>query len=214
MYSMVQKIYLYLTRINTNFNQVPIAMKKTVTVSLGGMVFCLEEDAYKDLSAYLSRLERHFANDADSLEIVFDIESRMAEHLRSWRTSPDSIITSKDVERIVEVMGEPKDIGGNSEPKSQPRHQNATTYRRLFRNPDDSVLGGVCSGLGYYWNIDPVLLRIIFVVVALFGGGGVIIYIILWIVIPRASTNADKLEMKGEPVTAENIGRSFQDKEK
>ena len=82
--------------------------------------------------------------------------------------------------------------------------------KKLYRDPYDSAIGGVCSGLGYYWNIDTLLIRILFVIVALWAGGGLMIYIILWIVIPQARTVAERLEMTGDPVTAENIGRSFQ----
>lgn len=76
----------------------------------------------------------------------------------------------------------------------------------------NSVIGGVSSGLGYYWNIDPVLIRILFVILVLFGGGGVLIYVILWIVIPQANTVAERLEMTGDPVNAKNIGKSFEEK--
>jgi phage shock protein PspC (stress-responsive transcriptional regulator) len=81
----------------------------------------------------------------------------------------------------------------------------------LFRDPDNRVFGGVCSGIGHYFGIDPVILRIIFVVSFIFFGTGILIYLILWLVIPKAVTSADKLSMKGEPVNVENIKRKVQE---
>ena len=70
--------------------------------------------------------------------------------------------------------------------------------RRLYRDADSRVLGGVCSGMGAYFNIDVVIFRILFVLSVFMGGAGVLIYIILWIVVPKAKTTAQKLEMKGK----------------
>lgn len=182
-------------------------MKKTVTVSLGGLVFCLEEDAYKELAAYLNRLEIHFSKEPDKREILTDIEARMAEHLKEKVVNPNQVVDLHEIKRVIEIMGEPSDIGG-SETRNESYKRDYRSYRRMYRDPDNRVIGGVCSGMGAYWNIDPIILRIIFVI-SFFLGGGLLIYIILWIVLPSAETTAEKLEMKGEPVTAQNIGKSF-----
>lgn len=184
-------------------------MKKTVTVSLGGVVFSLEDDAYSVLASYLNRLEIHFSKEPDKREILNDIEARMAEHLKEKISNPNQVVNIDDVKRVIEIMGEPSDIdGGQAKSESNRREQRA--YRRMYRDPDNRVLGGVCSGMGAYWNIDPIIIRILFVIAFFWGGGGLLVYIILWIVIPQADTIAEKLEMRGEPVTAENIGKSFQ----
>ncbi|MDD2549863.1 MAG: PspC domain-containing protein [Bacteroidales bacterium] len=184
-------------------------MKKTVTVSLGGMVFILQEDAYYKLDSYLKSLEAGFAQDPDHIEIMADIEARIAEHFKGSFPNSDDVIGLSEVLRVIEIMGNPNDIGSqqHSGKASEPFFSNRR--KKLYRDTEGSVIGGVCSGLGYYWNIDTVLIRILFVIVALWGGGGVLIYVILWIVVPEARTVAERLEMTGNPVTAENIGKSF-----
>lgn len=185
-------------------------MKKTITVSLGGMVFCIEDEAYQQLESYLKRLERRFSEESDRREIMNDIESRIAEHFKEKFPDSDMVINIGEVNRVIQIMGEPADF--ESEDSSQTsKNYSSRTNKRLFRDPENRVLGGVSSGIGYYWNIDPIIIRILFVITALWGGGGIFVYIILWIVIPEANTAAERLEMTGEPVTAENIGRSFQE---
>ncbi|HOP03496.1 MAG TPA: PspC domain-containing protein [Tenuifilaceae bacterium] len=187
-------------------------MKKTVTVSLGGVVFCLDDDAYRELSAYLNRLEVHFSKETDRREILNDIEARMAEHLKERVTSENMVVTISEIKRVIQIMGEPSDIGASESKRDSYRRENRA-YRRMYRDPDNRILGGVCSGMAAYWDIDPIIIRILFVVAFFWGGGGLLVYIILWIVIPQADTIAEKLEMRGEPVTAENIGKSFQGNE-
>lgn len=184
-------------------------MKKTATVSLGGMIFCFEEDAYLTLEAYLKRLEYNFRGEPDTQEIMKDIEVRMAEHFREKAPSQEVVITLNEVNRVIEIMGEPTDIGSESNNFQSAESTQQRTSKRLYRDPDNRVFAGISSGLGYYWNIDPVIIRVLFVILAIWGGGGLLVYIILWIVIPEARTTAEKLEMTGEPVTAENIGKSF-----
>ena len=184
-------------------------MKKTITVSLGGMVFLLEEDAYFKLDSYLKKLEAGFAQDSDRREIMADIEARIAEHFKDKAPNSGDVVDLSEVLRVIEIMGYPNDIG---EPRDYRKTSGPSfSYRRkkLYRDPMNSAIGGVCSGLGYYWNIDTLLIRVLFIFVALWGGGGVLIYVILWIVVPEARTVAERLEMTGEPVNAENIGRSF-----
>jgi phage shock protein PspC (stress-responsive transcriptional regulator) len=185
-------------------------MKKTVTVSLGGMVFCLEDDAYYTLDSYLRRLENSFAGESDRREIMNDIETRMAEHFKEKAPTTDEVINLAEVVRVIGIMGEPSDFADSSKNFNTSGRAYYVGGKRLYRDPETKVFGGVCSGLGHYWNIDPVVLRILFFIVALWGGGGVVVYIILWIAIPEARTVAERLEMTGEPVTAENIGKSFQ----
>ena len=185
-------------------------MKKTVTVSLGGVVFCLEEDAYHKLDEYLRRLDKSFAGDKDRREIMNDIEARMAEHFKEKAPSTERVVNLGEVERVIEIMGDPTDVGEEQRSRSYSGRAFNSRGKRLYRDPENSIIAGVSSGLAYYWNIDPIVIRILFAVIALWGGGGLLIYIILWIVIPEARTVAERLEMTGEPVTAENIGKSFQ----
>ena len=97
------------------------------------------------------------------------------------------------------------------EDQQQTGNSNKRNYRRMYRDPDARIIGGVCSGFGAYWNVDPTLIRIIFIVLAIFGLAGVLIYLILWIVLPEATTVAQKLEMRGESVNISNISDFIRD---
>lgn len=188
-------------------------MKKTMTVSLSGSIFTLEEDAYNALHGYLKRLEFHFSKEEGKQEIITDIESRIAEHLRETIKQENQAVDLNEINRIIKIMGEPGEIEGEENMKNDIQ-ENYKSYRRLYRDADERILGGVCSGMGYYWRIEPLVLRIIFILTLFWGGLGLITYIILWIVVPPAITTSQKLEMKGEPVTADNIGKSFNDGKK
>ncbi len=184
-----------------------------MTVSLCGSIFTLEEDAYNVLHGYLKRLEFHFSKEEGKQEIISDIESRIAEHLRETIKQENQAVDVQEINRIIKIMGEPGEIEGEDNMKNEIQND-YKSYRRLYRDADDKILGGVCSGMGYYWRMEPLLLRIIFILTLFWGGLGLITYIILWIVVPPAITTAQKLEMKGEQVTADNIGRSFNDGKK
>lgn len=183
-------------------------MNRTVTVNLSGSVLVLDEDAYQLLRDYLAYLDTHFAGEADRQEIIDDIEARMAEHFKSGLKVEHQVISSTEVNRVIDIMGRPGQLGDDGSTVS-PKPSNRA-YRRMYRDMDDRILGGVCSGMGCFFGIEPLLFRIVFVI-TLFGGGlGAIIYAIMWIVVPPAETTAQKLEMRGEPVTAENIGKNFE----
>lgn len=179
-------------------------MKITVSINLGGYSFNIDEDAYAELKMYLRNLELHFAGEESSSEILSDIETRMAELFRIKITSYKQVINIEDVRQAISVLGTPEDISDSDGPKTRERFTSAG-YHRMYRDPDNRVIGGVCSGMGAYWNIDPVILRIIFIALILAGGVGVIVYLILYIVLPEAKTTAQKIEMKGESVNIHNI---------
>ena len=179
-------------------------MKITVSINLGGYSFNIDEDAYAELKHYLKNLELHFAREESSSEILSDIETRMAELFRTKLTSYKQVINMEDVRQVISVLGTPEDISDNNGPSAQEKFA-SPGYHRMYRDPDHRVIGGVCSGMGAYWDIDPVIIRIIFVVLALGGGLGLLVYLILYIVIPEAKTTAQKIEMKGNPVNIHNI---------
>jgi phage shock protein PspC (stress-responsive transcriptional regulator) len=120
------------------------------------------------------------------------------------------VITLTDVDEVIRTMGDPHVIGGTSEESGPSSRESRRTTKRIYRDPDDRMIGGVCGGLAAYTNIDPVIMRLIFVVL-LFMGIGALAYIILWIVVPEARTTAQKLEMRGDSVNASNIGNFFRD---
>ena len=194
-------------------------MKKTLTVNLGGTVFHIDEDAYRLLDNYLCNLRLHFHKQEGAEEIVNDIENRISELFAEKLSAGSQVITIADVEEVIARMGKPEDFGedtGEEEPQKTTgqtgAQQGATIRRRLYRNPDDKILGGVISGLAAYLNWDVTVLRLIMFVVLICGYGVLIpIYIICWLVIPEARTAAEKLNMRGEDITIENIGRTVTD---
>jgi len=182
-------------------------MKITVSINLGGYSFNIDEDAYTELKRYLKNLEFHFAEEESSSEILSDIESRMAELFRGKLTAYKHVITIDDVNQVISVLGTPEDISDN-EKRSAGDKFSTPGYHRMYRDPDRRIIGGVCSGMGAYWNIEPWLVRVIFLILAMVGGLGILIYLILYIVLPEAKTTAQKIEMKGDPVNIHNIKES------
>jgi phage shock protein PspC (stress-responsive transcriptional regulator) len=179
-------------------------MKLTLSVNLGGYSFNIDDDAYDELRRYLKNLELHFAAEENSSEILSDIETRMAELFRAKLTSFKQVITISDVKDTITVLGNPEDIDDSTATSARDKFT-SPGYHRMYRDPDNRILGGVCTGMGAYWNIDPLVMRIIFLALAIAGGLGVLTYLILWIVLPEAKTTAQKIEMKGEPVNIQNI---------
>jgi phage shock protein PspC (stress-responsive transcriptional regulator) len=104
-------------------------------------------------------------------------------------------------------MGTPEDIADN-EGKSTRDKFSTSGYHRMYRDPDHRIIGGVCSGMAAYWDMDPIILRVIFAALIFAGGLGVVVYLVLYIVLPEAKTTAQKIEMKGEPVNIHNIKES------
>ncbi|MDR2910090.1 MAG: PspC domain-containing protein [Bacteroidales bacterium] len=179
-------------------------MKLTVSINLGGYSFNIDEDAYVELKRYFKSLESHFAGDENCSEILSDIEARISEIFKARMTAFRQVISIEDVMHAISAMGMPEDISDN-ERKTSSKKSWPSGSRRMYRDPDNRVIGGVCAGIGACWSIDPVIIRIIFVLLTIGGGLGVLIYFILYIVIPEARTTAQKIEMHGEPVNIHNI---------
>lgn len=204
-------------------------MKKTLTVNLGGTVFYIDDDAYRLLDNYLSNLKLHFRKEAGADEIVDDIERRISELFAEKLSAGSQVITIADVEEVIARMGKPEEMeveeeSGSGEAGST-RTGNGygagawsgddaegTVRRRLYRNPDDKMLGGVISGIAAYLSWDVTLLRLLAVCILICGYGTLVpVYIICWLVIPEARTAAEKLNMRGKAVTVENIGKTVTD---
>lgn len=191
-------------------------MKKTLTANISGTVFHIEEDAYETLQRYLGNIRNQFAGTEGRDEIMADIEARIAELFNERLDGRRQVVSLEDVEHVVAIMGQPEDFSDGEEQEAGSgvgAGAGAGTAeehgrKRLFRDPDDHWVGGVLGGIGAYFNMDPLILRIIYLVF-LFLGFGFILYIILWIVVPKAETAADKLNMRGEPVNVENLKRVF-----
>jgi len=181
-------------------------MKLTVNINLGGYAFNVDEDAYERLRQYLKTIEREFSGETSSAEIISDIEGRVAELFKMRLTPYKQVINMKDVEEVMEILGSPELISGSGSAESETRASSSS--RRIYRDPDRRIFGGVCAGLAAYLNMDALIIRIIFAILILAGGFGILIYLVLWVVLPEARTTAQKLEMRGDPVNIENIKES------
>jgi phage shock protein PspC (stress-responsive transcriptional regulator) len=190
-------------------------MKKAIKINISGVIFHIDEDAYEILKSYLKSVERFFTG-KEGKEIIDDIESRIAELFQTRTQTHNKVITIEHVNEIIEIMGHPGDfiesVSGAEEESGATGEDKRITIRRskrLYRDPENSVLGGVCGGLGSYFSIDPVLIRVLFVIL-LIAGYGVwgLVYIVLWIAIPRAVTISQRLEMRGERITMANIEKN------
>lgn len=197
-------------------------MKKTFNINLGGIVFHIDEDAYELLDKYLSNLRIHFSKEEGAEEIVHDMELRISELFSERLNDKKQVITLLDVEEIIAQMGKPEEFSDDTTQDNHSYTPDATDkkgMKRLFRDPDNKVMGGVCAGIAAYLGWDVTLLRIIFIVLALpfFVDGFilfnwiVISYVVAWIIIPEAQTAPEKLSMKGMKVNVENIGKTVTD---
>ena len=194
-------------------------MKKTFNINLGGIVFHIDEDAYDLLDKYLSNLRIHFSKEEGAEEIVHDMELRISELFSERLNERKQVITLVDVEEIIAQMGKPEEFSEDTTQNTNKYSKEEKATKRLFRDPDNKVMGGVCSGIAAYFGWDVTLLRIIFIVLALpfFVDGFilfnwiVISYVVAWIVIPEANTATEKLSMKGMKVNVENIGKTVTD---
>ena len=186
-------------------------MKKTLNMNLAGMVYHIDDDAYTRLRAFLDALENKMKKEANKREIISDIEARIGELLNERLSNTRQVVIMSDIDHIIEVIGDPELIFGEESTTSDSNYSRTyeRRYRRMYRDPDNRMISGVCSGLAAYWNLDPSMVRIVFVVFTILGGSGLIIYLILLIVLPEAQTTAQKLEMRGEAVTIESIKNFF-----
>lgn len=189
-------------------------MKKTYTINISGNVFHIEEDAFEQLQDYLESLSHYFSGQAGGQEIISDIESRIAELFSAKINETQEAVTLECVEEIMAKMGKPEDFMSPEEREGETKKVEKIR-KRLYRDTENRVLGGVCSGLSVYLNIDPVILRILFILLVFVGVGiSVVVYLILWIVVPKAVTTTQRLEMKGEEPTINNIQKTIQEEVK
>lgn len=193
-------------------------MKETIKINLSQRLFDLDADAYENLKEYLDALKKIFEKSPEeSEEILHDIEQRIADLLQEKLGSSKQVVTNADIEEIIKKLGtaedfarengeaETEDFTSGNEEKSQSGDSFQRAHRRFYRDIDNNIIGGVCSGLGAYFNIDPVWIRVALLLLFFLKGFGLLIYLILWAVVPAARTTAQKLQMKGRPVTVENI---------
>ena len=190
-------------------------MNKTLTVNIGGLVFHIEERAYEVLRKYLDAIKSHFSPNDGRDEIMQDIESRIGEMLQQHLKDNKQVIVEEDVTSIINVMGKPEQFADGNEEKSKSNDEfynemYKRSYKKIYRDTEDRVLAGVCAGLSHRMGVDPLWLRLIWVFVTIVTWSGAFwLYLILAIVLPKAETPAQKLEMRGEPVNIDTIKKQW-----
>jgi phage shock protein PspC (stress-responsive transcriptional regulator) len=191
-------------------------MNKTVNINLGGMFFHIDEDAYQKLTRYFDAIKRSLSKSSGQEEIIKDIEMRVSELLTEKQKTEKHVVTIREVDEVITVMGQPEDYiieeDGPSNNTSKNDFSAPRTTKKLYRDKENGMVGGVATGLGHYFGIDAVWIKIMFLVFVFAGfGTGVLAYIILWVVTPEAITTSEKLEMTGEPVTISNIEKKVRE---
>jgi phage shock protein PspC (stress-responsive transcriptional regulator) len=186
-------------------------MNKTVTINLGGIVFHIDEDAYQKLSRYFDAIKRSLNNSSGQDEIIKDIEMRISELLSEKLLSDKHVIGLKEIDEVIAVMGQPEDYIIEDETKSEAGYQTYKKSKKLYRDKDKGMIGGVAAGLSHYLGIDVVWIRVILLLFFFGFGTGILAYIILWIATPEAVTTSEKLEMTGEPVTISSIEKKVRE---
>ena len=208
-------------------------MKKTFNINVAGFPFIIDDDAYTLLDNYLQTIENAFAGNDETRELANDIESRVAELLMERTSTNSPIVSVADVEEVISRVGQPEEImeedetisiktpGGDNAAKEDAK--NAATpppyippvtpiKKKLFRDPQNTMIGGVCSGLAWYLNMDPTIVRLLTVLITMVSMfSGAIAYLILMLVVPEAKTPLERMQMMGEEPTVKNIGKTVTD---
>ncbi len=189
-------------------------MNKTENINLAGIFFHIDEDAYAKLQHYLEAIKRSLTNTQGKEEIIADIEARIAELFNEKIKDKKQVIGNTEVEAVIATMGQPEDYMLDDEIfEDEPTYaKSSTTGKQLFRDTENSYVGGVSSGLGHYLGIQALWVRLLWVILTIASSGAfVLIYIALWIFVPEAKTTADKLSMRGEEVNISNIERKIKE---
>ena len=185
-------------------------MNKTISISLAGFSFIIEEQAYEKLNKYLQALRNSLEKD-EADEVMYDIEIRISEIFRE-NLDKREVVNSDDVEKVIAQLGTPEAIEGQSEENSEQEIPQEKTRKELFRDMKKGKIAGVCAGLAQYFGMDISLMRIIWILVFIFTVGfvSVVAYVILWVVLPEAETASDFLKMQGKPINFDSLKEAGQ----
>ena len=187
-------------------------MNKTLTINLANSIFNIDENAYQALQRYLEAVKKYLTGTQGNEEILADVEARISELFSEKLTPEKQVIVLQDVEQIIQVMGQPEDYSIDEDIFDEvPKTKTSTRVKKLYRDGDQKLMGGVCSGIGHYLSIDPLWIRLLFIVFLFGGGFSVITYIILWAIVPEATTTAQKLDMQGEAANLSNIEKKIKE---
>ncbi len=185
-------------------------MEKTIKINIAGVVFQINEDAFETLRDYLQAISSRLKKMAGGNEMIEDIEARIAEIFQSSSSWKTGVISLEDVTEMISTMGSPEEITGEFDQEYYDERKNLG--KKMYRDPDKAIIGGVCSGLGAYFRIDPIILRVLFIVFSIFYLSGLFVYIVLWIALPGAVTSSQKRELhRNPPERKENVTREIKD---
>ena len=185
-------------------------MKKNITINMFGALYAIDEDAYELLNQYQSHMRRYFSHKDGGEEIAEDIERRVAELFAELKASGVEAITMEHVQDIIARIGNPEEVDGEEaspeESGGEKDEGNVRKNKKLFRDSDDKMLGGISSGLACFFGIDALWIRLLWILLTWFSGGAIILlYLILWVIVPEAWTPEERLQMQGRPVNMKNL---------
>ena len=193
-------------------------MNKTVNINLAGTFFHIDEDAFAKLTRYLDAIRRSFSDPNGQDEIIKDIEARISELFSEKINNTSQVITIKELDEVIAVMGQPEDYMVDEEifddalPNQKSQTRNQSFHKQLFRDTDNKFIAGVSSGLGHYFSVDVIWIRLAWIAMVLLGfGAPILVYIVLWVLIPEALTTSEKLKMNREPVNISNIEKKIKE---
>lgn len=173
-------------------------MNEVTKIHLGRQAFTIAAEAQQQLRSYLDDISAE-VNDND---VTDEIELRMAELLAERGVTGDKVILAADIDYLKEQLGEPQDFKNDNQPA---KPTGASHGKRLFRDPQNGWLGGVAAGLAAYFGVEPLLVRLLFVLFTFAWGGSIVVYILLWLLVPEARTSSERLQMSGTPVTVGSL---------
>jgi len=172
----------------------------------------MDEDAYRLLDKYLHNLRIYFRSEEGSTEIIADFEARIEELFSEKMRSGSEVITIEHVEEVIARVGKPGDFAESedAEEEKQPFFTDSKELKKKFyRNIDDKMFGGICSGIAAYFGWDVLAVRIVFIVLLFATSFWIVpVYLLGWVLLPAANTAEQKLQMRGKPITVENIGKT------
>jgi phage shock protein PspC (stress-responsive transcriptional regulator) len=186
-------------------------MNKVITINLNGNAFQLEEAGYEKLHAYLEQAGAKLAGNPDKEEIVADFEQAIADKCAKYLSAAKTVVTVEEINEILLAMGPVEDAAGDDKHEAGPQGQ--TAPKRLFKIRQGAVIEGVCNGLAAYFNTDPTIVRVIFIVLLILTGGGwAVAYVLMAFFIPEAKTREDIAQAQGKEFNAQTLMANAHDR--
>jgi phage shock protein PspC (stress-responsive transcriptional regulator) len=178
-------------------------MNEVTRIHLGRIAFTISVEAHKELKAYLAAIKHQVGT--KHVDVIEEVEMRMAELLHERGIKDDKTVLAEDVDYLKKQLGEPRDFTDTDKPDETSEETEATQAKRLFRDPEHGIVAGVAAGLATYFGVDVTIVRLLFVALLLFGGSSIVLYLVLWLIMPEAKSQGDRLQMHGRAVTVDTL---------